>query len=252
MHTHLFLSPHLDDAVLSCGDYIVKLLQDGEKVKVVTIFTGYPVEGELSDAAKKFHEECGCGNEPIKYRCAEDAAAMNYIGCEYSHLGLYECLYRKDDSGKNIYSDLEDIYHLDFDAERAYIQQTRNLLLQELENYDYIYAPLGIGNHADHLLVHSIIEDIKKIKEMKVFYYQDFPYVINSCINNITIDSAHPYCKRIFELSEKDILTKLAAIRLYNSQIKILFDSDEHMQSCVYEYSKACSNKYNYSICFYE
>ena len=36
----IFLSPHPDDAVLSCGGWIYQLAQDGERPIVITIFGG--------------------------------------------------------------------------------------------------------------------------------------------------------------------------------------------------------------------
>ena len=36
-NVHLFISPHLDDVVLSCGGYIHRLTTSGEKVVIVTV-----------------------------------------------------------------------------------------------------------------------------------------------------------------------------------------------------------------------
>ncbi|WP_225208806.1 PIG-L family deacetylase, partial [Streptococcus pneumoniae] len=53
-----FLSPHLDDAIFSCGDYISKLTSEGEIVLVITIFSGYPLSQQLQPSAKQFHKLC--------------------------------------------------------------------------------------------------------------------------------------------------------------------------------------------------
>jgi hypothetical protein len=37
---HLFLSPHMDDAVLSCGGLIYQLTQAGEAVTVISVMAG--------------------------------------------------------------------------------------------------------------------------------------------------------------------------------------------------------------------
>ncbi len=39
---HLFLSPHPDDAVLSCGGLIHQLTQKGEPVTILTVMAGDP------------------------------------------------------------------------------------------------------------------------------------------------------------------------------------------------------------------
>lgn len=54
----LIISPHLDDAVLSCGDLINKYVKEGYQVDVLTIFSGSVDENSLSDAAKQFHNNC--------------------------------------------------------------------------------------------------------------------------------------------------------------------------------------------------
>ena len=54
----LIISPHLDDAVLSCGDLINKYVKEGHQVDVLTIFSGSVDENSLSDAAKQFHNNC--------------------------------------------------------------------------------------------------------------------------------------------------------------------------------------------------
>ena len=56
MLTHVYLSPHLDDAVLSCGGMIHRQAQAGERVVVVTVCAGDPPPGPLSDFARSLHE----------------------------------------------------------------------------------------------------------------------------------------------------------------------------------------------------
>ena len=47
MH-HLFLSPHYDDAVYSCGGTLASLTTAGENVTVLTVCAGSPPSDELS------------------------------------------------------------------------------------------------------------------------------------------------------------------------------------------------------------
>ena len=52
-YPHVYLSPHLDDAVLSCGGLIHRQVVAGQRPLVVTIFAGTPpVDVELSDFAR--------------------------------------------------------------------------------------------------------------------------------------------------------------------------------------------------------
>ncbi|MHA1217998.1 MAG: hypothetical protein ACTSO5_04845 [Candidatus Heimdallarchaeaceae archaeon] len=50
---HIFLSPHLDDAVASCGGTIAKLVYEREDVLVLTVYTRKP---DLKSIPKKFHK----------------------------------------------------------------------------------------------------------------------------------------------------------------------------------------------------
>lgn len=93
---YIFLSPHLDDAIFSCGDYISKLTSEGEIVLVITIFSGYPLSQQLQPSAKQFHKLCNLGKYPIEERKKEDRLACERLQCDFRHLSYYECLYRKD------------------------------------------------------------------------------------------------------------------------------------------------------------
>ncbi len=55
----IFLSPHPDDAVLSCGGWIYQLAQDGERPIVITLFGG---------------DRCG-GRAALRF-CAQSARAL--------------------------------------------------------------------------------------------------------------------------------------------------------------------------------
>lgn len=72
---HLFVSPHLDDAVFGCGQWIAS----SPSSIVVTIFAGAPP----ADAAlTAWDAECGFrdGDEVIAARRAEDRAALAQVG----------------------------------------------------------------------------------------------------------------------------------------------------------------------------
>src|SRR5258708_27390740 len=54
---HLFLSPHADDAALSCGAQIAMLTRSGERVIIFTVMAGEPPIGlQPSDYTRSFHQ----------------------------------------------------------------------------------------------------------------------------------------------------------------------------------------------------
>lgn len=87
---YIFLSPHLDDAIFSCGDYISKLTSEGEIVLVITIFSGYPLSQQLQPSAKQFHKLCNLGKYPIEERKLD----FSFLHLLYSSLLVITLLYQ--------------------------------------------------------------------------------------------------------------------------------------------------------------
>ena len=71
---HLFVSPHLDDAVFACGQWIAS-----SSSIVVTVFAGAPPAGA---ALTSWDAECGfrAGDDVIAARRAEDREALALLG----------------------------------------------------------------------------------------------------------------------------------------------------------------------------
>ncbi len=66
----IYLSPHLDDAVYSCGGRIWQDVRRGDTVEIWTIFAGDPA-GELSRFARELHACWGSGIEVVSRRTAQ-------------------------------------------------------------------------------------------------------------------------------------------------------------------------------------
>ncbi len=55
-YDHVYLSPHLDDAALSCGGAIARHVAAGQRVLVVTICSAVPkARGSINPLADEFH-----------------------------------------------------------------------------------------------------------------------------------------------------------------------------------------------------
>lgn len=78
---HVFISPHLDDAVLSAGDLIAGLLKDGEKVRIITVFTDFGA-GPMHLNARRYVFESGAltVHSFKRLRLIEDRRAMEKLG----------------------------------------------------------------------------------------------------------------------------------------------------------------------------
>ena len=76
----IYLSPHLDDAVFSCGGRIALQVRAGRRVWVVTVCAGSP-GGPLSDYAQVLHTYWGLAEtDAPAARREEDRAALARLG----------------------------------------------------------------------------------------------------------------------------------------------------------------------------
>ena len=61
--THVFISPHPDDAALSCGGLIASLRELGQSVTIISVFSGGPEAGtQLTDYQRT---ALGFGNKTL-------------------------------------------------------------------------------------------------------------------------------------------------------------------------------------------
>jgi LmbE family N-acetylglucosaminyl deacetylase len=135
-------SPHLDDAVLSIGALIARLVRDGRHVEVWTAFTRQPDLSGVPRTWRPFGD--------YATRLAEDDRALNILGAGSRRLGLPERIWRqprprslagafRGPTGTEGFACLP--------ALTATMAEV--LACPEVE----LYAPLGIGQHTDHVEV---------------------------------------------------------------------------------------------------
>jgi LmbE family N-acetylglucosaminyl deacetylase len=84
----LVLSPHLDDAVLSCGGWLAR----APGAVVVTVFAGKPAP---SDALTHWDAACGfaCGDDVVEHRREEDRRALALLGARPVWLEFLDAQY---------------------------------------------------------------------------------------------------------------------------------------------------------------
>jgi LmbE family N-acetylglucosaminyl deacetylase len=182
------LSPHLDDAVLSCGTLMLHAAGRTE-IKVVTIFTeAGPAPYTLSARRYLRQVEAGSASELYRQRQAEDLDALDLIGARYLHAGLPEALFRRRPVGarrRTLARWLPEAGHI-YPVYRTHVTSGRiasadavtvnrvSGLIDELlgDEPAIVLAPLGVGGHVDHVLVRTAAAR----SAATVFYYSDFPY----------------------------------------------------------------------------
>lgn len=236
----IFLGPHFDDCVLSCGELIDKFVEDGNDVCAITFFTGNPDEKDLSDAAKQFHSNCFLDNKSMNFRSNEDIIALNWLNCKYKHLGYYECLYRKNYDGSFLYPNLKEIYHLE-NYDSNLIKAISKRIEDEVVDADIIFAPMGLGSHADHLILHKAAVMASKKIAGKIYFYEEVPYVCYYYKTRKKSNWGEGMESDLIKVSDKNWQRKIDAIKLYRSQLHILWKNEiqrlKQLQDLTYRYS---------------
>jgi hypothetical protein len=148
----LLLSPHFDDAVLSCWS----LLASDRRLTVVNLFAGIPAAGQpggpwealigVQDSAER-----------KRARMAEDARSLARAGRAPVNLALLDAQHRgRTDSSPS-----------PREIDRA--------LTSEVQSASRVYVPAGIGSHPDHLLARRYGRMLLRAG-MPVTLYADLPY----------------------------------------------------------------------------
>lgn len=169
----LYLSPHLDDVVFSCGGLIARQIEEGGEVTVMTIFAGDAPDGDLSEFARELHQRWGHEASPVAVRRAEDLYACAGLGAAALHMSIPEAIYRSSPSGSPLYPDEGSIFEQVAGADQPLISDLRVALDEVASKTSHVYIPLAIGGHVDHRIVRSAAQDLRRT----LWYYSDFPYV---------------------------------------------------------------------------
>lgn len=230
---HIFISPHLDDAVLSAGDLIAGLLKDGEKVRIITVFTDFGA-GPMHLCARRYVFESGALTVRSfkRLRLIEDRRVMEKLGVgDYYYLDFTDAYFRLRSAGVKfgklhtaaawlgikscfLYPNLTALFSGRINQEDDKLlpvisEKLKQLLLPE----DTVYGPLGVGNHIDHTIVNRVI---RRLKIPAKFFWLDLPYAFKlEFAGNLNL------IKREYRLKfrSKTTVLKLQALKLYTSQL---------------------------------
>lgn len=148
----LLLSAHLDDAVLSAGQFLAN--QPG--CDVLTVFAGIP----RIDGATPYDAKCGfrSSKAAMKARRLEDRDALARLKCEPIYWDFLDGQYISDAQ-----------FH-----SADHLTSLKDAIIEVAFAYDLIIGPLGLV-HADHLLLgDALISVTSKIKS-PIYLWEDLP-----------------------------------------------------------------------------
>ncbi|WP_200846763.1 PIG-L deacetylase family protein [Arthrobacter sp. 18067] len=187
----LFLSPHLDDAVLSCGG-LMEAQATGREIFVATLFTE-AMPPPHTRAARSFMRQCTIADagELFEARQSEDRVVLQDMGVQTIHLGevdaLFRCRRRPPVLGSSAWDRLlPELTHryptYRFDIALGRISKGDQELIRKLRSdiaglmsqtkAELLFCPAGVGKHVDHL----ITREVGKGHPENLVMYSDFPY----------------------------------------------------------------------------
>jgi LmbE family N-acetylglucosaminyl deacetylase len=220
----IYLSPHFDDAVLSCGGLIFEQARQGLQPEIWTIFAGDAPAGPLSALALRCHTDWGIPDvhELVAVRREEDQAAADTLGAGTVHFSLPDCIYRRSADGESLYPDEVFVpfhpFDLGLDADIAVA------LAAELEPQDILVSPLAIGAHVDHRLARLAAERLDR----PLRYYADIPYVFRN--PELLAPATQGMALDLYPVSEAGLLAWLSGSAAYQTQMVLLFESEPKMR----------------------
>ena len=221
----IYISPHFDDVVLSCGGLIFDQAQQGTPVEIWTICAGDAPPGPLSLFAHQTHVDWGTGTaeETVALRREEDAAAAAIVGAETCHFSIPDCIYRRSPEGNPLY--IESVFASLDPSEAGLNREIAAALDEELSRDDVVVCPLAVGSHMDHILVRSAVE----ILQHPIRYYADMPYLLNR--PEALEPAVRGLVEESFPVSEEGLKAWQDGCAAYKSQLLGLFPSDEQMRA---------------------
>jgi len=229
----IFLSPHLDDAVYSCGGIIHELTTQDFSVEVWSIFTADPLEGSLSPFAQSLHARWKEKANPSWIRREEDKRALNFLSGTFRHLSYPDCIYRRNaQTNEPIIKNNEDLFSEEYVVENELVQNLAKDLKSRLPDFADIICPLGMGGHIDHRVTRLAAEQLGR----PLWFYADYPYAAKdpAMVNAFLPNNAEP---ELQEISAAGVDAWLKAIACYPSQISSFWASLDEMEKAVREYA---------------
>ncbi|HTP02804.1 MAG TPA: PIG-L family deacetylase [Anaerolineales bacterium] len=225
----IYLSPHLDDAVLSAGGLIRAQSSAGAHVEIWTCMAGIPEPADPGEFARMMHLIWGFadGRECVTSRRLEDQRAAALVGALPVHLDFLDCLYRRGSDGQALYADAVLPVQPDDSELPAAISR---LIAGRLQPDDMVVCQLAIGRHVDHVIVRQAAEMLDR----PLTYDADMPYLLNhpgdlEPATTGMLASLQP-------VSEGDYRCWLEAIDCYTSQVASVFGSHEVMHQVMDEF----------------
>ena len=210
----LFLSPHLDDVVFSCGGFAAGLAAAGWDTVLVTAFTRSVVPATGFALACQLDKGLPADVDYMALRRAEDRAAGTILAFgDIRWLDLPEAPHRGYGSAPALFGALHPDDTIGDDLAARFASLTAEL------RPDLVLVPQGLGNHVDHQQV--IAAAAASVPVCSTAFYRDTPYAIRepAAAAHRSVPAGATSTVLIGDMLER----KIAAAQAYASQIGFQF-----------------------------
>lgn len=143
----LIISPHYDDAVFSCGEFMSQV-----KTHVLTVCGGVPADPEL---LTEYDKKCGftTSQNAMQMRARENHDALEYLEAVEGHFDFMDSQYEQ----------------------AINTQGLKDMLWAQIKQAGRVLAPLGLL-HPDHVLISDLVLELKSRFTGELYLYEELPY----------------------------------------------------------------------------
>lgn len=233
----VILSPHLDDAALSCGG-LLHALREHVSTLVVSISCGTLRVVGADGSAKVSSRR---GHVSSRTRRREDIAAMHSVDTDFVHLSFADGIYRRSPlTGRLIYRNERERWVAPRIEDMAHIEELYLVLRRLCLDLGQILlvSPMGIGNHVDHQIAAQVaVRMAASNAGAELLFYEDFPYVADSSLGRGDQDDPSKALSRLHLMPAQrfvvpvDVEAKMTLLQHYASQVVPLFGDDDGMRA---------------------
>ncbi|MFZ2095078.1 MAG: PIG-L family deacetylase [Anaerolineales bacterium] len=229
----VYLSPHFDDAALSCGGLVWEQSRHNEQVDIWTICAAEPPSGDLSPFAQELHARWQIGqNAPAQQRSKEDILSCQYLGASYRHIPILDCIYRcHPQTAEFMYASESALNGPLHPGDDQLMQDLSEQLRMSLKSDTVVVCPLALGTHVDHQLTRQAAEEAGLIR----WYYADFPYVIRDKAQLEQLEQ-EGWASQVFPISQDGLAAWQDSINAHRSQISTYWLDELAMRRAITEY----------------
>ena len=226
----MVVSPHFDDAILSCGGMLCSDEWFDSEISVINVFTEISQKKQkMSDVIAEYvSEDLAISKSKVNLdmcerwiatRRKEELFATKTLGIKSFDLGYKDAIFRMVND-KFIY-DTEEKLFLGQVRENVLLEQLVHQFIDICKNYSICYFPAGIGNHPDHIILHLIGKKIQ-CNHPSVRFYCEIPYSKDRKEEG-----------KMYEINEVNYERKISAVCEYKTQINWLLKNEKNIEKII-------------------